>query len=207
MTLPSAHRAAPCGESHNTARVHHTQPLYSPLHVAGRDDVGRWSFERTCSRRASHPQALLLMMTGACHDPAADFSFANGLRSGIFATIISPGSAETPPVGLLASYRAALIFSLTSSEAARYSAARNEHASYEPSPRAVQGWPARRAHFTACFGGFLHSTTATSAHTAVALSRVWDRPFPVQEVNGGRDRKSTRLNSSHIQKTRMPSSA
>ena len=41
--------------------------------------------------------------------------------------------------------------------------------------------------------------------------RYWDRNFEEQEIEAGhmlaRDRKSTRLNSSHIQKSRMPSSA
>ena len=51
---------------------------------------------------------------------------------------------------------------------------------------------------------------------APPVNRRWDEtlPNPIhnyyqnrEQINGGRDRKSTRLNSSHIQKSRMPSSA
>ena len=47
---------------------------------------------------------------------------------------------------------------------------------------------------------------ASGGREAVGIS-LWDEKENAEAYNRGTDRKSTRLNSSHIQKSRMPSSA
>ena len=81
-------------------------------------------------------------------------------------------------------------------------------------PHRIQGWlhspdPQFREKVTAITELYLHPPAG-----AVVLSidektgmQALERRFPDRPAAPGRDRKSTRLNSSHIQKSRMPSSA
>ena len=69
-----------------------------------------------------------------------------------------------------------------------------------PFNRATRGWVYRLAKNE---GGVIGFGSTYDLHQSGALIFV-NHPFPVLEEE---DRKSTRLNSSHIQKSRMPSSA
>ena len=48
---------------------------------------------------------------------------------------------------------------------------------------------------------------APSFTTFAGNGNIVQMDFPIKVIGSGPDRKSTRLNSSHIQKSRMPSSA
>ena len=68
-------------------------------------------------------------------------------------------------------------------------------------------WPTREVRIIIGFsaGGTTDIITRT---LAPELTRLWGQPIVIENRTGaGGDRKSTRLNSSHLRLSRMPSSA